>query len=167
MMDIFCEYLVQKKSASDTIKGLLLKAACGLVLAMSLYFCFFMYTEFLGLVPIIWGVAIYATVILGRNFSIEYEYIFTNGQLDIDMIKGKAKRQNLTSIACKNIEYMAPYSSLNDTHRTVIDAIYDENRRGKYYVDFSQDGESFRLLFQPPEKILTNMKKYNPRNINL
>lgn len=166
-MDIFCEYLVAKKSSSDNIKRALLVLACIAILFLSVYFCLFIFVQLLWLVPIIWGITIYGTVILRRNFSLEYEYIFTNGQLDIDVIKGKAKRKSMLSLQCRNIEYMAPYNGQNMSDRQVIDAIYDEKRRGKYYVDFSQGGQACRLLFQPPEKILTNMKKYNPRNVNL
>ena len=34
-------------------------------------------------------------------------------------------------------------------------------------VMFSDRGEKTDLYFQPPEKLLLNMKKYNPRNINI
>lgn len=166
-MDIFCEYLVKKKSSSDVMKQVLLIIACVLVCVVSLYLCTFVFFGYLWLVPPIWGIAIYGTVILRRNFSLEYEYIFTNGQLDIDVVKGKARRKSLISVQCRNISYMAPYNGTNMSDREVIDVIHDENRRGKYYADFSQGGVSYRLLFQPPEKILSNMKKYNPRNINL
>lgn len=166
-MDIFCEYLVKKKSPSDNLKQVLLILMCVLLCAASLFFCTFIMIKFIWLVPPLWGMIIYGTVILRRNYSIEYEYIFTNGQLDIDIIKGKSKRKPMISIQCRNIEYMAPYNGTNMSERQVIDAIYDEKRRGKYYVDFSQNGVGYRLLFQPPEKILENIKKYNPRNVNL
>lgn len=167
MMDIFYEYLVEKKSTSDKIKRWALTLLCILVCIVSFYLCTFVFIGYIWLVPIIWGISIYGTVLLRRNFSIEYEYIFTNGQLDVDVIKGRARRKNLVSVLCKNIEYMAPYSGENMSGREVIDAIYDESRRGKYYADFSQGGVAYRLLFQPPEKILSNMKKYNPRKIVL
>ena len=167
MMDIFCEYLVQKKSSADTTKKLLIKVACGVVLVISFFFLFIVFGNLAFLLPVIWGATIYGTVILCRNYSIEYEYVFTNGQLDIDVIKGRSKRSNLVSIACKNIEHMESYTQTPYTDRKIVDAIYDESRRGKYYVDYTKDGERIRLLFQPPEKILTNMKKYNPRNVNL
>ena len=49
----------------------------------------------------------------------------------------------------------------------VIDAVFDYNRSGKYVATITLDSEKVDVLFQPPEKILVNMKKYNPRNINL
>ncbi len=167
MNDIFFEYLVKKKSSEDNIKQVLLILSCVLVLFLSLYLCLFVFIKYIWLLPIIWGATIYGTVILRRNYSIEYEYIFTNGQLDIDIIKGKTTRKNLASLACKNIEYMAPFTSENLSERIVIDTIYDEKRRGKYYIDYTESGQKIRLLIQPPEKLLENIKKYNPRNVNL
>lgn len=166
-MDIFCEYLVKKKSSSDVIKQVLLIIACILICIISLYLFFFVVPKYVWILPAIWGASIYGTVILRRNFSLEYEYIFTNGQLDIDVVKGKARRKSVISINCKNITYMAPYNGNNLSDREVIDVIHDEKRRGKYYADFTQGGVSYRILFQPPEKILSNIKKYNPRNVNL
>ncbi len=167
MMDIFLEYLVKKNSKEDALIRFLIKILCGVVLLASFYLLGMVFFQFMWLIPIIWGGAIYGTVLLCRNFSIEYEYIFTNGQLDIDIIKGKSRRKSLISVSCRNIEYMAPLTSQNEPERKEINAIYDERRRGKYYLDYTLNGEKIRLLFQPPEKILENMKKYNPRNINL
>ena len=166
-MDIFCEYLVKKKSSSDVIKQVLLIISCIFVCLISTYTLTFIFPKYIWLIPPIWGAAIYGTVISRRNFSIEYEYIFTNGQLDIDIIKGKAKRKSLLSFPVRIIEHMAPYNGANMSEREEIDIIHDENRCGKYYADFSQNGTAYRLLFQPPEKILENIKKYNPRNVNL
>lgn len=167
MNDIFLEYLVKKKSKEDNLKRHLLLVACLLVLLASFYMCVFVFIKFLWLLPIIWGGTIYGTVILRRQFSVEYEYIFTNGQLDVDVIYGKLKRKSLVSLLCRNIEYMAPFNGENMSERRVIDTIYDYSRRGKYYIDYSQGGERLRLLIQPPEKILENIKRYNPRNVNL
>ena len=166
-MDIFCEYLVKKKSSSDVMKQVILIISCIFVCLLSTYTFIFVLPKFVWLIPPIWGAVIYGTVITRRNYSIEYEYIFTNGQLDIDVIKGKLKRKSLLSFPVRNIEYMAPYNGTNQSNRKEIDIIHDEKRRGKYYADFTQSGVEYRLLFQPPEKILENIKKYNPRNVNL
>ncbi len=166
-MDIFCEYLVQRKSTSDKLKRHALTLLCLVLLWVVLYFCVFVKIKFIALVPILWGIIIYATVLLRRNFAIEFEYIFTNGVLDIDIIKGRIKRKSLVSIPCKNIEHMAPARKGFTTDRKVIDANYNEDLGRKYYANFTQGGVKYTLLFQPPEKILDNMKKYNPRNIEL
>ncbi len=169
MMDIFCEFLVEKKSARDALIRALLVIACILFCMVSFYFLFFIKMQWMWLIPILWGAAIYGTHLARQQFSIEFEYSFTNGVLDIDKILGRSKRKRLVSITCRNIQHMGPvgvdifYSS----DRKVINANYDEKRKGKYYVNFMDKGEPCTLLFQPPEKILDNMKKYNPRNIEL
>ena len=166
-MDLFCEYLVKKKSMSDNLKRAGLILACAAVCFAIIYFSLFAKRAFISAMPILVAAAIYGTVIFGRNFSLEYEYIFTNGVLDIDVIKGRARRAKLISVPCRKIEYMGPVKEKRDSQNKVVDAVYDEKRPGKYVVTFSDRGEKTDLYLQPPEKLLLNMKKYNPRNINI
>ena len=166
-MDAFCEYLVKKKSISDNLKRLGLWIACIVVCVLILYLGFAKFHAMIAAVPILIAATIYGTVIYGRNFSLEYEYVFTNGVLDIDVIKGRSRRVNLVSVPCRRIEYMGPVSKNYQSPHKVINAMYDENRSGKYVITFSNHGVATDILFQPPEKLLLNMQKYNPRNIHL
>lgn len=166
-MDLFCEYLVKKKSASDNLKQAGLILACIALCLTILYVSLFINRALVSAMPILVAAAIYGTVIFSRNFSIEYEYIFTNGVLDIDVVKGRARRAKLLSVPCRKIEYMGPVNGITSTQNKVVNAIYDEKRPGKYVVTFSDHGQKTDLYFQPPEKLILNMKKYNPRNINI
>lgn len=166
-MDLFCEYLVKKKSTSDNLKRAGLIVACIAVCLTIVYISLFVNRAFISAMPILVAAAIYGTVIFSRNFSLEYEYIFTNGVLDIDVIKGRARRAKLISVPCRRIEYMGPVRGERTSQNKVVDAVYDEKRPGKYVVTFSDHGQKTDLYFQPPEKLLLNMKKYNPRNINI
>ena len=167
MMDIFCEYLVKRKSSQDKLIKALVVLGCVFVCLISFFFLFFIKIQWMWLTPLIWGAVIYGTRILWQQFSVEFEYSFTNGVLDIDKICGRARRKNMVSIPCKSIERMAPARGNFSTERKIINANYDERLGRKYYVNFSDKGVATTLLFQPPEKILDNMKKYNPRNIEL
>ncbi len=166
-MDLFCEFLVKKKSISDKLKRIALNLACTVFCALVFLLSFFKFHMLISAMPLIIAAAIYGTVIFGRNFSVEYEYVFTNGVLDIDVIKGRARRVPLTSVPCRKIEYMGPLPRNYQTNNEVIDAIYDEKRPGKYVVTFTNNGKKTDLYFQPPEKLLLNMKKYNPKNIHI
>ncbi|MBQ7792733.1 MAG: hypothetical protein IJ367_04520 [Clostridia bacterium] len=166
-MDLFCEFLMKKKSASDNLKRFGLWAACILVCFLIFYLSFFHFHAIITIMPITIAALIYGTVIYGRNFSLEYEYVFTNGVLDIDVIKGRARRKRLVSIPCRKIENMEKLRHGYHSDRKVINAIYDEHRSGKYVVTFSDNGVMTDVYFQPPEKLLQNMQKYNPRNIHL
>ena len=166
-MDLYCEYLVKKKSKEDALKRVGLIVLCVLLCFLVLFLGFFVFHAIIIAVPILIAAIIFATVLLSRNYSLEFEYIFINGALDVDVIKGRAKRESLVSLSCRKIEEMRPMPQNFRSQNKVINAIYDENRRGKYVVTFFNNGEKTDLLFQPPETLLQNMKKYNPRNIHL
>ena len=34
-----------------------------------------------------------------------------------------------------------------------------------YFVDYSQDSENYRVLFQPTSKMIESIKRFNPRNV--
>ncbi|MBO5930355.1 MAG: hypothetical protein J6Q27_03560 [Clostridia bacterium] len=166
-MDIFCEFLVKKKSVADNLKKAALILACIAVCLTIVYVGFFLYRGMVPLIPILVAATIYGTVIYSRNFSLEYEYIFTNGVLDIDVIKGRATRKQLISVSCRKIEYMGPVTGVKPSQNAVVNAMYDESRPGKYVITFSNGGQKTDLYLQPPEKLLLNMQKYNPRNIHI
>lgn len=166
-MDLFCEFLVKKKSVSDNLKRAALILACIAVCITILCIGFFLYRGLVPAIPILIAAAIYGTVIFGRNFSLEYEYVFTNGVLDIDVIKGRTTRKQLISVSCRKIEYMGPVKDIKPSQNRVVNAMYDESRPGKFIVTFSDGGQKTDLYLQPPEKLLVYMQKYNPRNIHI
>lgn len=166
-MDIFFEYLVKKKSSEDAFKKAGIVIACIIVCFLIFYISFFVFNQLITFMPILIAAVIFGSVMAFRNFSVEYEYIFTNGVLDIDIIKGKSKRKNLISVPCRKIEYMGRITNSYSSSNITINAVYDTRRSGKYVLTFSDGGVLTDVLFQPPEKLLINMKKYNPSNINL
>ena len=171
-MDTFLEYLVKRKSTGRDFAvklGIVLLT----LLCMSLVFTLFMSVELLrsfGLLAVV--AVVYGAYIWLRNLDLEYEYIFTNGDLDIDAIKGRKVRKRLTSVSCRGIELMA--SSEDSVHKNEfenesitkkIDAVYDRAAGGIYCVIFTDKGERKLLSFQPPQKLVESMKTYNPRCI--
>ncbi len=174
-MDVFLEYLMKKKSSP--LEGL---QKFALVIG-AVFACIFVVILFQMLGSFIasyslFGVAgvVYLTVVLLRNFNLEYEYIFTNGDLDIDVIKGRTTRKRLTSLHCRSIEIMASERNgkfKNDFASQAIskrfNAVYDASKGGIYHVLYTYDGERLLLTFQPPVKLLAAMQKMNPRNVYL
>lgn len=165
-MDAFLEFLVKKKSRSDDVKRAGLTILC-IIVCLVFVLVSLSNRSLFSIMPILVAGAIYGTVILRRNFNIEYEYIFTNGILDIDVIKGRARREKLISVPCKSIEHMGAVTTIRSTQNRVVNAMYDESRPGKFCITFSDGGQKTELYFQPPEKLLLAMKKYNPRNIDI
>lgn len=173
-MDIFLEYLLDKKNtAADMLKkvGIILAAIVVMILIINVMALFG--TVLLSYVPLALAAEVYGVYLLIRNFNIEYEYIFTNGELDIDIIKSRRVRKRLTSLSTKNIELMARKDSdlyrrdfENESIAKKYDAVYDPAKGDIYCVLYSVDGVRSLLTFQPPEKLVEAMKKLNPRAVH-
>lgn len=53
--------------------------------------------------------AIAGGIYLTRQLNVEYEYIFTNGEMDVDLITNKAARKRLITFKCKDIDRIEKY----------------------------------------------------------
>ena len=170
-MDVFLECLMKKKQTGlDVLKqiGLIL---AGVVASYVVMIVFQMLGSFFASYTLL-GVAgvFYGTWVLLRNYNLEYEYIFTNGDLDIDVIKAQKTRKRMVSLQCKKIELMASDKNMtyqrdfeSDSIFKRFNAVFNPALGGVYHVLFTYDGERMLLTFQPPAKFLEAMKKLNPR----
>ena len=72
-------------------------------------------------------VMIVIDVLMFRNLNVEYEYVFVNGDLDIDKIMNKARRKRMFSVDADQMELLAPvgavelmqYKKIKSTDTTV------------------------------------------------
>lgn len=177
-MDIFMEYLInRKKDVKDMviISGLI---AAGIVLTFILVLVLLLFSNVpmvgsLGMLLIAgvwWG----AYQLISRR-NIEWEYILTNSEFDIDKIMAKKGRKRVLSIdfkeanlvasvedAAHNYEYIGNQSSNNIK---VMDFTGGKNVGATYFIDIAVNSERKFILFQPTSKMLEAIKKFNPRNV--
>lgn len=162
-MDVFCEYIVKvkKNPAELTISAL------GIILAVILlgFSLFFLFTPFSSFVLLIDAGVVYGAYILITHFNVEYEYILTNGDIDIDKIIAKRKRKRVLSFSTKEFEIVAPYKQ-GENYTNVLD-LGTRNYENAYYAVFSKDGQKKTLVFNPPQKMIEAMKTYSPRTVHL
>lgn len=162
-MDVFCEYIVKvkKNPAELTISAL------GIILAVILlgFSLFFLFTPFSSFVLLIDAGVVYGAYILITHFNVEYEYILTNGDIDIDKITAKRKRKRVLSFSTKEFEIVAPYKQ-GENYTNILD-LGTRNYENAYYAVFSKDGQKKTLVFNPPQKMIEAMKTYSPRTVHL
>lgn len=165
-MDNFCEQIVKPKS--NTLQAF--KTASVLSLTLVLGFAVFIISSsllgpFLGF--ILGGLVLFLGFYILTCFSIEYEYIITNGEIDVDKIIARRKRKRILSTNVKNFSDFGKFdaSKANSNSYKLINAD-DGIAENLYYADFkhSKFGQA-RLLFSPNEKALANIKPYLPRNL--
>ena len=107
-------------------------------------------------------------IVISRN--IEYEYIVTNGDLDIDKIISKRKRKRIFSANCREFDIVSKVKS-NSFSQSVqsiknrIDASSSIDSPDAYFITLNYKGEKTLVIFEPNERMLNNFKIYIPRKV--
>lgn len=148
-MDNIAEQLVQKqKTGADTAKKVLISAGA-LIIAS-----FFMFLAMQGAFTMVLfavgvlGVGIY---LLG-NFGIEYEYIITNNEMDIDKIIGRRKRKRMITVDIKRAEDFGKYTADNDIKAdATVHAYTGVEKDACYLVVTHNDYGKVKVIFNPNE----------------
>lgn len=165
-MDLFYEYIVRRKKSGKEylmIAGMVLGAL--LILFLLLAFAGFLKSFFLLLVA---GV-IYFLYVGITSLNVEYEYIVTNGDLDIDKITARRKRVRLVSIHSRTFEYFAPltdehmaaYNSESITKR--LDFTSNTQNGRAYFAIYYKNNDKICLTFEPTEKMVACFARYVPK----
>ena len=168
-MDVFIEYMVKrKKTAKDYLK-ILATLFLGLVFIYVVTIVFVsvpFITSFLLLA--IAGI-IYGMYFLVTSVNVEYEYILTNNELDVDAIINTRKRKHLTTVNIRQIECWgkkSDHSFKSNFENKSVKKIYaceDVENPDTYFVVYYKDEDKNMLMFNPNEKILQRIERLNPQ----
>lgn len=154
-----------KKSTKDV---LMIAGLISAAIVLSLMLVLFLFGRLMGFELLVLAAVWYFAVMLVRKTSIEYEYILTNSNLDIDKIMSKKARKRVISIDFASIDVCAPADAAgNADGRKVLDLSGDIAGSGVYYADFSKNSVRYRVFFQPNSKILSGIKTANPRLVTV
>lgn len=167
-MDIFIEKLVTKKK---TFADTLLTAAVILATILVVFACLsipLLNQLNLGILLAAGFAYLGYRIVISRN--IEYEYIVTNGDLDIDKIISKRKRKRIFSANCREFDIVSKVKS-NSFSQSVqsiknrIDASSSIDSPDAYFITLNYKGEKTLVIFEPNERMLNNFKIYIPRKV--
>lgn len=159
-MDSYCEHLIKmRKDSKATGVLIFLWVAMIGISAVS----FILLT--LPLPILITAVAIYGGVYLTKMLNVEYEYIVTNGEVDVDIITSKSKRKRLISFNCKDIDRIDAYtkgSAMFENGEYDKKSIYCNSSDGDVYcISFKHKSiGKVCLVMQVPEKMQECMRPY-------
>ena len=117
-MDSYCEYIVKKRNGG---KELGLRALI-IVAAIALFIIFmmlgFVMPNFSMITILLAAGSLYGGYILITNMSVEYEYIVTNGEMDIDKIIAKRRRKRLITVNARTFERFGPFKESDHAGET-------------------------------------------------
>lgn len=168
-MDSFAEQLVKREdTSSDKMKKYLIYGGgIFITIALVILAVLKMGSTVSIIMLLLAGGAGYLTYFLGTSTYVEYEYAFTNGELDIDKIIAKRKRVELLSADVRKFTAFGKYSEDIDDSDDLTTVISSDNIAShEYYADFECDkyGKT-RLIFAPDEKILEYIMDFLPYSI--
>ncbi len=160
-LDTFVEQIImRKKTPAQVVCAVLLMALCALLLGFLLVFVTSLF--FILLLPI--GAGMW-WLLSGMN--IEYEYCITNGDIDIDRIVARRKRERVVSVALGKLESAGRYDPQKWQGRQVdrlVMAAPSEKEDGLYCFSYRSKKRGHTLvIFQPNERVHESFGKALPR----
>ncbi len=163
-MDTFFEQIVSIKKSKKTwslyffiwIAALLLEVIALLLLLSGFSFAILLMA---GIV--------YGAFKLTGTLNIEYEYIITNGTMDIDQIINKQSRKRILSFDVSKVTRMETYSENLLQRVNTKDIVMACNAtEDAYLLVYEKSGKSIYLVFAPDEKMKNILMKYLPKFIS-
>ncbi len=167
MSDSYREIMVQPDTPASKkfVKVLLpvLAVLCGLG---------FLFTMNLILLILVVGFGV-AAYFVGQRMDVEYEYLYVNGELDIDTIYSKQKRKKSGSYDMEYLELLAPERShaldsyVNGQGTKIRDFTSGKAPEKSYTLVFNRDGTQEIIKAELDDDVLSDIRRIAPRKISL
>ncbi|MBQ4119415.1 MAG: hypothetical protein IJD45_03400 [Clostridia bacterium] len=164
-MDTFFEQIVSirksgKKIAAVIAIWLLAVLLCGMVFLLSGILGGLMFLLIAGI--------LYGAYKLSGTLNVEYEYIITNGTMDVDKIVNKQSRQRILSFDISKTTRMESYNDglLAGADSKNIVIACNRTDPNAYLLVYEKNGKQMNLVFSPNEKMQSVVAKYLPKFIS-
>ena|GEM_PF-38610 len=157
--DNFVEYIVKRKPTLKDLFFKIITIVC--CVALSLFFLLFVLHYGSVFLLGVFG-AIYLTWFWLKRFSVEYEYIITNNDFDVDKIMGKDRRKRLITVKLNTVDSFGVFSHGADKSAVTVDA---SDGRGENLWELLCEHEKHgktRILFSPNQNILVAINRAVP-----
>ncbi len=167
--DTFIEHMIKAKKTSSTVSRQILIVFATILVLLGVTLVFLILpSATLGVYPLFMAGVIYLAYRLLGSFDVEYEYILTNGELDIDKITNRKRRKRIITVHSKTfIEFgkaeKKDFSDKDKNYTRIIDASGHSKAFCDYYAVFFKNGQKIKIIFNPTGKMIDVFKFYAPR----
>ena len=166
MSDLYSELLVKKEpTAKDSIVKYGMIVLTVLAVGAGLFI-----SPILLLVAVALGVASYFVI---PRTDLEYEYLFVNGEFDIDMVMSKSKRKKIMSMNLSEADLVAPLDShrmdyYNGNSRLkTLDYSSGNPEHKRFAIIMKAGGENSRIIIEPDDEMAKAIKNTAPSKVFL
>ncbi len=135
----------------------------------------FLGAVFLMLWPLLIGTVgfILLAVFVNPRMDVEYEYLYVNGELDVDTIYSKQKRKKAGTYDIENLEILAPIRShaldsyVNREGVKIKDYTSQKAPEKSYTLVFSKEGKQEIIKVELDDDIIADIRRIAPHKVNL
>lgn len=174
--DVCVEFMVKKKnSLIDYAKQFGVILAGLAISSLIIFFVVFNQSAVLSsLTPFAFLASLgvlYLSYTITKNMNIEYEYILTNGDMDIDKILAKSSRKRMVSVKCSEIDSFGKYVKGAETNKSfqtklvLCDSLSSDDLY--YFISKSAKHGRVFVVFNGNERVLNAMKPFLPKEFKL
>lgn len=160
MSDFYTEQLIKKQT---TGKDRMIKILLILLTVVSVLIIFIF--PFGIILPV---ALIALDVFMFQRMDVEYEYLFVNGDLDIDKIMHKTRRKRVCSVNINDVEILAPADS-GDARQyqraKTQDYTSASGSKNVYALVVNEKGVLKKILFEPNDSIVEGFFLMAPRKV--
>ena len=165
-MDTFFEQIIQVKK-----NGKAAAAIIGIWLAAFIVcFLLIMFMPFLGTFSLLLAAgALFGAYKLCTRFNLEYEYIVTNGTMDIDKIINKSSRKRILSFELATVSRIEKFNpaQLSGVNAKELFITCNQDDPGAYLMVSATEGKGTSyLVFAPDERVRSAIVKFVPKFIS-
>ncbi len=163
-MDTFFEQIIPIRKTGGTLFAVL-----------GIWFLAVLLSVILFLFPILGNFSILAIfgILFGAwkwasRFNTEYEYIITNGTMDIDKIINKSSRKRMCSIELSGVSRLEKFNMglINNVDKKALVVACNLDDPDAYYMVCDRDGKgAIHIIFAPEERLKGAMVKFIPKFI--
>ena len=165
-MDTFFEQIIPVKK-----NGKAAAAIIGIWLAAFIVcFLLIMFMGFLGTFSLLLAAgALFGAHKLCTRFNLEYEYIVTNGTMDIDKIINKSSRKRILSFELATVSRIEKFNpaQLSGVNAKELFITCNQDDPGAYLMVSAAEGNGTSyLVFAPDERVRSAIVKFVPKFIS-
>lgn len=165
-MDTFFEQIIPVKK-----NGKAAAAIIGIWLAAFIVcFLLIMFMPFLGTFSLLLAAgALFGAYKLCTRFNLEYEYIVTNGTMDIDKIINKSSRKRILSFELATVSRIEKFNpaQLSGVNAKELFITCNQDDPGVYLMVSATEGKGTSyLVFAPDERVRSAIVKFVPKFIS-
>ncbi|MCL2020216.1 MAG: hypothetical protein FWG70_10740 [Oscillospiraceae bacterium] len=162
-MDSFMEQIVVKKTETRDIIKRFAFFILGMLLCLFFVTLLRIFPAFSMIFLFMSAGVIWLTWVLFQSTFVEYEYILTNNELDIDKIIARKKRKRLITIRIDKAEAWGEYSEDKAGGVQVTVQAHDCGYKNLWYIVTNHEKHGkVRLFFSPSRALLEAMNKGVP-----